>query len=41
MIFLFELESQVEPLKIQASMAKDYLEKKEELEQFEVAVNGL
>lgn len=35
---LHELESQVEPLKIQASMAKDYLEKKEELEKFEVAL---
>ena len=35
---LFELESQIEPLQIQASMAKDYLEQKEELEQFEVAV---
>jgi len=35
---LNELESQVEPLKIQASMAKDYLEKKEELEKIEVAV---
>ncbi|WHY79308.1 chromosome segregation protein SMC [Neobacillus sp. WH10] len=35
---LHELESQVEPLKIQASMAKDYLEKKEELEKIEVAV---
>lgn len=35
---LHELESQIEPLKIQASMAKDYLEKKEELEKFEVAL---
>jgi chromosome segregation protein len=35
---LHELEGQVEPLKIQASMAKDYLEKKEELEKFEVAL---
>lgn len=35
---LYELESQVEPLKIQASMAKDYLEKKEELEEYEVAL---
>lgn len=35
---LHELESQVEPLKIQASMAKDFLEKKEELEKFEVAL---
>lgn len=35
---LYELEGQVEPLKIQASMARDYLEKKEELEKFEVAL---
>ncbi|MDQ0175852.1 chromosome segregation protein SMC [Bacillus chungangensis] len=35
---LHELSSQVEPLKIQASMAKDYLEKKEELEAFEVSI---
>jgi chromosome segregation protein len=35
---LHELESQVEPLKIQASMAKDFLEKKEELENIEVAL---
>ncbi|MCP3739063.1 chromosome segregation protein SMC [Rossellomorea sp. BNER] len=35
---IHELEGQVEPLKIQASMAKDYLEKKEELEKFEVAL---
>jgi chromosome segregation protein len=35
---LYELEGQVEPLKIQASMAKDFLEKKEELEKYEVAV---
>ncbi|HEY2421341.1 MAG TPA: chromosome segregation protein SMC [Neobacillus sp.] len=35
---LHELGSQVEPLKIQSSMAKDYLEKKEELEQIEVAL---
>ncbi|RLQ95772.1 chromosome segregation protein SMC [Falsibacillus albus] len=35
---LHELEGQVEPLKIQASMAKDYLEKKEELEKYEVAL---
>ncbi|RDI47489.1 chromosome segregation protein SMC [Falsibacillus pallidus] len=35
---LFELEGQVEPLKIQASIAKDYLEKKEELKAFEVAL---
>ena len=35
---LFELQGQIEPLKIQASMAKDYLEQKEELEKVEVAV---
>ncbi|WML43673.1 chromosome segregation protein SMC [Neobacillus sp. PS3-40] len=35
---LSELESQVEPLKIQASIAKDYLEKKDELENFEVSL---
>jgi chromosome segregation protein len=35
---LYELESQVEPLQIQASIAKDYLAKKEELEQIEVAL---
>ncbi|WP_419888525.1 chromosome segregation protein SMC [Neobacillus niacini] len=35
---LHELEGQVEPLKIQASMAKDYLEKKAELENIEVAL---
>ncbi|KAB2337473.1 chromosome segregation protein SMC [Cytobacillus depressus] len=35
---VYELESQVEPLKIQASIAKDYLEKKEELEKIEVAL---
>ncbi|MDP4083006.1 MAG: chromosome segregation protein SMC [Bacillota bacterium] len=35
---LYELESQVETLKIQSSIAKDYLEKKDELEKFEVAL---
>lgn len=35
---LHELEGQVEPLKIQSSMAKDFLEKKEELEKIEVAL---
>ncbi|MCA1030041.1 chromosome segregation protein SMC [Bacillus timonensis] len=35
---LYELEGQVEPLKIQASIATDYLEKKDELEQVEVGV---
>ncbi|MFS0637448.1 chromosome segregation protein SMC [Mesobacillus foraminis] len=37
---IHELESQVEPLKIQASIAKDYLEKKEELEKIEVALTA-
>ncbi|QOR68531.1 chromosome segregation protein SMC [Cytobacillus suaedae] len=35
---LHELEAQVEPLKIQASIAKDYLQKKEDLENIEVAL---
>ncbi|MGJ7922425.1 chromosome segregation protein SMC [Neobacillus sp. LXY-4] len=35
---IYELESQVEPLKMQASIARDYLEKKEELENFEVSL---
>lgn len=35
---LYELESQVEPLKVQASIAKDYLVQKEELEKIEVAL---
>ncbi|UCZ51753.1 chromosome segregation protein SMC [Bacillus shivajii] len=35
---LHELEGQVEPLKEQASIAKEFLEKKEELKQFEVGV---
>ncbi|MGS2776818.1 chromosome segregation protein SMC [Robertmurraya sp. GLU-23] len=35
---LHELETQVEPLKIQASIAKDFLQQKEELEKIEVAV---
>lgn len=35
---LHELQGQVEPLQIQASVARDYLEKKEELEQIEVAL---
>ncbi|WP_456275527.1 chromosome segregation protein SMC [Bacillus sp. AK128] len=35
---LHELETQLEPLKIQSSVAKDYLEKKDELEKFEVAL---
>ncbi|MBM7659393.1 chromosome segregation protein [Bacillus mesophilus] len=35
---LHELENQLEPLKIQSSIAKDYLEKKDELEKFEVAL---
>ena len=33
---LYELESQIEPLRIQSSLAKDYLEKKEELEHYEI-----
>jgi chromosome segregation protein len=33
-----ELEGQVEPLKIQASMARDYLDQKDELEKVEVGV---
>lgn len=37
---LYELEGQVEPLKIQASMARDFLEKKEELEKIEVALTA-
>lgn len=35
---IHELEGQIEPLKIQSSMAKDFLEKKEELEKIEVAL---
>ncbi|HHY74595.1 MAG TPA: chromosome segregation protein SMC [Bacillus bacterium] len=35
---LHEIESQVEPLKIQSSIAKDYLEKKKELEKTDVAL---
>ncbi|MFD1735786.1 chromosome segregation protein SMC [Bacillus salitolerans] len=35
---LHELENQLEPLKLQASIAKDFLEKKEELEKIEVAL---
>jgi chromosome segregation protein len=35
---LHELEHQIEPLKIQASIAKDYLEKRDELEKYEVAL---
>ncbi|EIJ81529.1 hypothetical protein PB1_01250 [Bacillus methanolicus PB1] len=35
---IHELESRVEPLKIQASIAKEYLEKKEELEKIEIAL---
>ncbi|MEK5502161.1 chromosome segregation protein SMC [Bacillus sp. FSL M8-0168] len=37
---LHELESQVEPLKMQASIAKDYLEKKDELEKIEIALTA-
>ncbi|RID87203.1 chromosome segregation protein SMC [Peribacillus asahii] len=35
---LYELEGQVEPLKIQSSLAKEFLAKKEELEQIEVSL---
>lgn len=35
---IYELESQVEPLKIQASIARDYIEQKEQLEKLEVAL---
>ncbi|MEK5270306.1 chromosome segregation protein SMC [Aeribacillus sp. FSL K6-8394] len=35
---LYELNVQIEPLKMQASIAKDYLDKKEELKQHEVAL---
>ncbi|TYR82834.1 chromosome segregation protein SMC [Priestia megaterium] len=35
---LHEIEGQLEPLQIQSSIAKDYLQKKEELEQVDVAV---
>lgn len=35
---LFELEGQIEPLRMQSSIAKDYLAQKEELEQYDVAV---
>ncbi|MCP8970164.1 chromosome segregation protein SMC [Ectobacillus ponti] len=35
---IHELSSQVEPLRLQASTAKDYLEKKEELEKVEAAL---
>lgn len=38
MDILHEIEGQLEPLQIQASIAKDYLEKKEELEKIDVAV---
>ncbi|WP_100330883.1 chromosome segregation protein SMC [Bacillus xiapuensis] len=34
---LHELEGQIEPLKIQASIAKDYMEKKEELTAYDIA----
>ncbi|AGX03824.1 MULTISPECIES: chromosome segregation protein SMC [Bacillus] len=37
---VYELESQVEPLKIQSSIAKDYLQQKEELEKIEVALTA-
>lgn len=37
---IYEIEGQIEPLKIQSSIAKDYLEKKEELEKTEVALTA-
>ncbi|WP_423410006.1 chromosome segregation protein SMC [Heyndrickxia sp. MSNUG] len=37
---IHELEGQVEPLKIQASIAKDFLQQKEELEKIEVALTA-
>lgn len=40
MDILYEIEGQLEPLKIQASVARDYLEKKEELEKVDVAVTA-
>ncbi|GIN70503.1 chromosome partition protein Smc [Bacillus sp. J14TS2] len=35
---LYELEGQLEPLEMQASMAKDYLQKKQDLETHEIAL---
>lgn len=35
---LHELEGQIEPLKIQSSIAQDYIQKKEELEEYEAAL---
>ena len=35
---LYEIESGLEPLKIQASMAKDYLEKKAELKNYDISL---
>ncbi|GGD27717.1 chromosome segregation protein SMC [Pontibacillus salipaludis] len=35
---IYEIEGQLEPLKEQAAIAKDYLEKKEELENYEVSL---
>ncbi|GAF66104.1 chromosome segregation protein SMC [Bacillus sp. TS-2] len=35
---LYELEGQVEPLQIQSSIAKEYLEKKEQLQEIEIAL---
>ncbi|MDO6655608.1 chromosome segregation protein SMC [Anaerobacillus sp. 1_MG-2023] len=35
---LYELEDQVEPLRMQASIAKDYLQKREDLEKIEAAL---
>ncbi|MER2109784.1 MAG: chromosome segregation protein SMC [Desemzia incerta] len=38
---LYELESQVEPLKIQSSMAKDYLQQKEQLKDVEISLTAV
>ncbi|MFC3882604.1 chromosome segregation protein SMC [Bacillus songklensis] len=38
MDILHEIEGQLEPLKIQASIARDYIEKKEELKKIDIAV---
>ncbi|KGX88477.1 chromosome segregation protein SMC [Pontibacillus litoralis] len=35
---VYEIDNQLEPLKEQSAIAKDYLEKKEELEQYEVSL---
>lgn len=38
---LYELESQVEPLKIQSTMAKDYLQQKEQLKDVEISLTAV